>query len=153
MKKNLNKVFSTVISFVLIAAMALTFCSCGKTEDASITNSDPVVVSEETASAVKTLGEGATKFNFDVTDADGNKTQFIINTDEKTVGAALLGVDLIKGDESEYGLYVKEVNGITADYDVDGTYWAFFIDGEMANTGVDSTDVVDGATYEFKVSK
>ena len=153
MKKNFNSIFSTVISFVLIAAMALTFCSCGKTTDTQVTDSTPATLSEEATSTATTLGEGATKFNFNVVDIDGNTTEFIINTDEKTVGAALLGVDLIKGEDSEYGLYVKEVNGITADYDVDGTYWAFYIDGEMASTGVDSTDVVAGATYEFKVSK
>lgn len=153
MKMNFNKVFSKVISFVLIAAMALTFCSCGKADDVANTDSTPATVSEKATSSVKTLGEGATKFNFNVVDIEGNTTEFVINTDEKTVGAALLKVDLIKGDESQYGLYVKKVNGITADYDTDGTYWAFYINGEMAPTGVDSTDVVAGATYEFKVSK
>ena len=62
-------------------------------------------------------------------------------------------LNLIAGDESEYGLYVKQVNGITADYDVDQTYWAFYINGEMAMTGVDTTDVEAGATYSFKVEK
>ena len=48
-------------------------------------------------------------------------------------------------------LYVKVVNGITADYEVDQTYWAFYINGEMAMTGVDATDVEDGVVYSFKV--
>ena len=45
------------------------------------------------------------------------------------------------------------VNGITADYNVDGTYWAFYIDGEYAMTGVDVTDITAGSAYAMKVEK
>ena len=86
-------------------------------------------------------------------EADGNETNFVVNTDKETVGDALLELNLIEGDDSEYGLYVKTVNGITADYDTDGTYWAFYVNGEYASTGVDSTPVNEGDTYEFKVEK
>ena len=44
----------------------------------------------------------------------------------------------------------KTVNGVTVDYDTDGKYWAFYVDGEYAATGVDSTDITAGATYTFK---
>ena len=99
------------------------------------------------------LGEGSVKFTFIVVDADGNETNFVVSTDKETVGDALLELNLIEGDDSEYGLYVKTVNGITADYDTDHTYWAFYVNGEYSNTGVDSTPVNEGDTYEFKVEK
>ena len=102
---------------------------------------------------VTVLGEGQTVFSFHVTDADGNETNFEIHTDKETVGDALLELDLIAGEDSEYGLYVKTVNGITADYDKDQTYWAFYVNGEYAQTGVDSTNVTAGDTYSFKVEK
>jgi len=116
-------------------------------------------VSEETTEAtegsenadVTVLGEGNTVFTFVVTDKDGNETNFEIHTDAKTVGEALLALGLIEGEEGAYGLYVKVVNGITADYDVDGTYWAFYVDGEYATSGVDMTDIVEGSVYSFKV--
>ena len=73
-----------------------------------------------------------------------------LSTGEKTVGAALLSLGLIAGEDSEFGLYVKTVNGVTVDYDKDGKYWAFYVDGEYAATGVDSTDITAGATYTFK---
>ena len=98
-----------------------------------------------------TIGEGETEFVFEVVLDDGSTTLFNVKTDETTVGAALLDLGLIAGDESEYGLYVKTVNGVTADYDTDGKYWAFYIDGEYASTGVDSTDIVPGSTYSFKI--
>lgn len=110
---------------------------------------------EETAAPAEAIevGEGATAFTFEVVEADGNTTVFTVNTDKKTVGEALLDNALVEGEDSEYGLYVKTVNGITADYDVDQTYWAFYVDGEYAMTGVDTTDVVAGSTYSFKVEK
>ena len=109
--------------------------------------------SADTASDAEVLGEGETVFTFIVTDADGNDTQFEIHTDKKTVGEALLDVGLIAGEDSEYGLYVKTVNGVTADYDTDQTYWAFYVDGEYAQSGVDSTDITVGSTYSFKIEK
>ena len=60
---------------------------------------------------------------------------------------------LIEGEDGPYGLYVKKVNGIVADYDVDQSYWAFNINGEYAMTGVDVTDIVDGDTYSFVYTK
>ena len=124
-------------------------------EEASSEESSEVsekAAAAETAEATN-IGEGNTEFAFEVVLEDGTTTLYNVHTDEKTVGAALLGVNLIAGDDSEYGLYVKTVDGVTADYDKDGTYWAFYIDGEYASTGVDSTDVVPGSTYSFKVEK
>ena len=100
-----------------------------------------------------TIGKGATEFTLQVVDADKNETTLKVKTDEKTVGAALLKLEVIAGDNSEYGLYVKCVNGTVADYDKDQTYWAFYINGEYAMTGVDSTDITPGATYALKVEK
>ena len=98
-------------------------------------------------------GEGANSFTFTVKDADENTVTVTVNTDAATVGEALVALNMIAGDDSDYGLYVKSVNGITADYDADGAYWAFYIDGEYAMTGVDSTDVTADAVYSFEYTK
>ncbi len=97
------------------------------------------------------LGEGAKTFTFTCTDIDGAEKAYTIHSDAATVGEALVALDLIKGEDSDWGLYVKEVCGIVADYDVDGHYWAFYIDGEYAMTGVDATELTDGSAYAFKV--
>ena len=145
MKKTLRTRLSLILLSVLFAAMTLCLTGCGDKTDAAATET------QETAADSNELGEGAMEFAFDVTDKDGNVTSFTIHTDAATVGEALVNLGLVSGDESEWGLYVKTVNGITADYDVDGTYWAFYINGEYASTGVDATEVEDGATYAFKV--
>ena len=78
---------------------------------------------------------------------------FTIKTDKDTVGEALFEHKLIDGEEGQYGLYVKTVNGITADYDTDKSYWAFYIDGEYAISGVDSTKITEGVTYQLVYTK
>ena len=93
--------------------------------------------------------EGTKVFTLEVTDDNGNVTSLTIKTDESTVGAALLDEGIIDGDVSEFGLMVLFVNGIRADFIEDGAWWAFYIDGEMAMEGVDSTEIEEGKTYAF----
>ena len=140
--KKFNKLLSLLLSVVLIVSMALIVSGCGNN---AVQNS-----ADESSESVITQSTEK-NFEFIVIDAEGNETEFDITTDKKTVGEALADLELIEGEDSEYGLYVKTVNGITADYDTDGTYWAFYINDEYATTGVDSTDVEDGAVYSFKI--
>ena len=90
--------------------------------------------------------QGSKTITVEVT-AEEKTVVFTVKTDADTVGAALLEHNLIAGDQGDYGLYVKTVNGILADFDVDQTYWSFTIAGEMAMTGVDQTELVDGTVY------
>lgn len=133
-------------------SMAFTAVGCGGTNQEN-NNQPSTEVQVTEAGQSNVLGEGATQFVFTVVDKDGNETNFEIHTDKEIVGEALLELELIAGEESEYGLYVKTVNGITADYDTDGTYWAFYVNGEYATSGVDTTAIDEGAAYAFKVEK
>lgn len=99
-----------------------------------------------------TFGEGSKTVVVEVT-AEEKTVTFTVKTDEKTVGAALLAHDLIAGDQGAYGLYLKVANGITADYDIDKSYWAFYVDGEYANAGVDSTEIAEGVKYQLVYTK
>lgn len=153
MKMNFKKKISSFfLCMMLIMAMAFVTTGCS---DDTKTNGDqetPVGQGSESTDS-NILGEGKTTFHFVVVDGEGNETTFEIHTDKTTVGEALLELELIEGDMGDFGLYVKTVNGITADYDKDGTYWAFYINDEYAMTGVDATDITEGDTYSFKVEK
>ena len=139
MKQFKNRLVASVLCMVLIVAMALSMTAC------SITTPDD-------AGAGK--GQSVEKsFTFEVVDKDGNTETFGITTNKTTVGEALLEEGLIVGEDGPYGLYVTEVNGIVADFNADGTYWAFYVDGGYAASGVDLTEVTDGCTYSFKVEK
>ena len=89
------------------------------------------------------------RFYLVVRDLDGTAASFEIHTDAETVGEALLALELIEGEVGDYGLYIKSVNGITADWDTEQAYWAFYVNGEYAQTGVDTTPVMEGAAYEL----
>ena len=69
------------------------------------------------------------------------------------LGDALSEHDLLEGEEGEFGLYVKKVNGILADYDIDKTYWGLYKNGEYLMTGVDTTEIADGEHYELVKTK
>ena len=96
---------------------------------------------------------GGKSFTVVVTDLDGKETTFQYKSDKATVGEALLEEGLIAGEGGEHGLYVTTVNGMTADWDADQTYWAFYINGEYAMTGIDATEIVDGTTYSLVLTK
>lgn len=133
------------LALFLSALMLLSLVGCGG--NAGQTAGNKVI--EDGA----TIGEGDKSFVTEVVDADGNTVKFTVQTNEKTVGEALQKLGVIDGEEGDYGLYIKTVNGITADYNKDGVYWAFYVDGEYAMTGADMTDVVDGTVYTFRIEK
>ena len=144
---------SFVLCMVLIVAVALFTTGCNGSS-AGGDGGNTSAASGDAGSGQtepEQLGEGSTVFPFTVVDREGGETLFEIHTDKETVGEALSELELIAGEESELGLYVKTVNGITADYDKDGVYWAFYVNGEYAETGVDATVITEGDSYVFKV--
>ena len=150
-KRTFKKALSLTLCMMLIAVMALFTSGCGDKKTQMDTERPMTQESEQNNWEV--LGEGENQFKFTVTDVDGKESFFEIHTDKTIVGDALLELELISGEEGAYGLYVKTVNGITADYDTDGTYWAFYVDGAYATLGVDSTEITEGEIYSFKVQK
>ena len=155
---NMKKLLSLFLCVVLIAAMALLTTACDNYILNLLGYGQEEITTAETTTAdnieeAPQVPEAKTAFTFIVVDKDGNETTFNLSTDKATVGDALLAEGLIEGEPGAYGLYVQKVNGIVADYNIDQTYWAFYINGEYAFTGVDATPVEEGATYSFKVEK
>lgn len=147
MRGNVYRKMISAIGVVLAAALCLS--ACGAPRSAGTQTDGAAAAAAVDLSAAEQLGQGAHRFYFTVTFADGTAKAYDIATDETTVGAALAALDLAQGERTQYGLYVKTIGGVRADYTLDGAYWAFYIDGEYAMTGVDSTDITDGSTYAF----
>ena len=108
---------------------------------------------EGSATVTATLGSASDSVTVTVIDDKGEKTVFTITTNSPNLRGALEQENLIEGDEGEYGLYVKVVNGIRADYDKDGAYWGFYKDGVMLPSGVDDAIISNGDKYEIKYEK
>ena len=149
----------TKLSLMLVIVMMISICSCdlfAQTTTTTFVGSEENPTPEFWKSATYTkdteLGQGSKTFTLKV-DAEGYAITLTIHTDEQTVGDALLALNLVGGEQGAYGLYVKTVNGMLADYDVDQTYWSFLINGEYAMYGVDATDVVEGTAYTLVRTK
>ena len=141
MKRTIKSIISAMLALVFVFA----FASCNTVEKTGVW---------ENATYRKDMefGSGAKTAVVEVVAEDQTVT-FTVKTDKYTVGEALIEHGLISGEDGAYGLYVKVVNGMTADYDVDQSYWAFYINGEYAMSGVDTTEIVEGMTYRLAYTK
>ena len=144
--KKIKVFISRFFTTMLIVAIAL-FCSgCSDKKD------DHHIDSSLKQDVIK-LGEGEKQFLFEVVSDSKEVTYYEISTDKEIVGEALIDNQLIDGEDGEFGLYVKSVNGIVADYEKTHTYWAFYENNQMALKGVDQTYIEEGVTYSFRVEK
>lgn len=125
-KTKFSKILSLILCFVLVAAIALTCIGCNGNN---------------------TVDEGEKEFTFSVTHTNGEEKSFTIKSDKKTVGEALADEELITAEDG----MVITVDGETVRFEDGGKYWAFYVDGQYAMSGVDTTDITSGATYSFKV--
>ena len=96
----------------------------------------------------KTFGEGSKTILVEVK-AEEQSLTFTINTDEETLADALLAHEIVEGEDGPFGLYVKKVNGITADYDIDQTYWSLSKGGQMLMVGASDTVIANGDTAQY----
>ena len=141
MNKTIKSTISVIFAFILILGLV----SCNTVEKTGVWENATYRKDMEFGSGEKTVVVEVK--------AEDEMVTFTIKTDKKTVGEALQEQGLISGEEGPYGLYVKVVNGITADYDVDKSYWSFNINGEYAMTGVDTTEIAEGVTYQLEYTK
>lgn len=97
--------------------------------------------SSEVSASAKTIA-------LQVVHKDGSKKDFTITTEAENLRATLEQEKLVEGEESEFGLFVKTVDGETVN-DADQEWWCLTKGGEMWNNGVDTTEISDGDAYEF----
>ncbi len=145
---------------VLTAFSVLLMTSCEQKENPASSSSGVASVETQAedlwADAVytedKTFGEGAKSVDVEVKAADKSIT-FTLKTDKENLADALLEHKLVEGEDGPYGLYIKKVNGILADYDVNKAYWGLNKNGEMLMTGASDTKIADGEHYELVYAK
>ncbi len=146
-KSHMKSWLSLVLCLALLAAAALSTVSLAETATQPEEN---VILMTGTQEAPVVLGK---VFLFRVIDPEGAESWFEIHASAKTetVGAALLENQLVEGTESEYGLYVTSVCGTELIWSEENPhYWAFYINDEYAQTGVDATPIESGVIYTFK---
>lgn len=73
-----------------------------------------------------------------------------LKTEKSTLAEALVEAGIIeyKGD----GFYTT-IDGVTADFNKDGSWWCITKGGEMLNYGLNDLKIADGETYEATYTK
>lgn len=93
---------------------------------------------------------GNKDITIEVVNKAAESTMYELSTDAEYLKQAMeeAGVSF-EGTEGEYGMMVNTVNGETADYSVDGSYWSFFVNEEYCNYGIDAQPVLDGDAFKI----
>jgi hypothetical protein len=140
----MNSLFKKSIILITLLAM----CLCVACTSNNVKNIwDDATYTEDT-----TLGSGSKSITVTVI-AEENSVNITLKTDAENLGDALTEVNLIKGEEGDYGLMVEKVNGIKAIYSEDQSYWLFYVNDEYAMTGVDSTPISNGDCIKWVYTK
>lgn len=95
--------------------------------------------------------EGSKKIVVEVINSEETSKEITLKTDAEFLRQALEENNLVKGTESEYGLFITEVDGIVADSSKQ-EWWAITQDGEMVFYGVDEIAINDGDHYELTLT-
>lgn len=90
------------------------------------------------------------KFTVIVVHADGAEKTFNYETEGGKLGPVLVEKGLVEAADG--GLYTT-VDGVTADWNVDQSYWAFYVGEEMAMYGLDDAVIHDGDVFKLVYTK
>lgn len=123
-----KKILAVALVAVLVAALALVYVAFGeKTVDGMKHVTIEVVMADETSTVYEV-------------DTDGNYLIDAMNAAENLT---------FEGEEGMYGLSISTVNGVRADYTLDGAYWAFYVGEEYCNYGVSEQPIEDGDNFSI----
>lgn len=127
-----NKILKLVAVIALIAAMAFAF----------------VTFSEKPV-------EGTKAITIEVVDNNQQSKTYSLKTDAQYLRQAMDEADGLTYDGSDgpYGFSISTVNGVVADWNVDQSYWAFYVNDEYCNYGVDSQPVNDLDAFKIVYMK
>ena len=151
---------SKALAMAFVCSFALVFTACGSTdkETPSFANGSSVAGAAESGESSlwenalykedAEIGEGAHSVSVKVEIGDRSVT-LTVKSDKDNLADMLTESGLVEGDNGEYGLYIKKVNGVSADYETDGAYWGLNKDGEPSAVGASFITVKDGEHYEL----
>ena len=98
---------------------------------------------------------GSKAITIEVVNSAGQSKTFPVSTDAAYLLQAMEEAEglTFSGTEGPYGLMISTVNGETADYNADQSYWSFTVNGEYCNYGVSEQPVEDGDAFAIVYTK
>lgn len=98
---------------------------------------------------------GAKAITIEVINSADESTLYELNTDAEFLRQAMDEAEGLTydGEEGEYGIMISTINGEVADYNVNGAYWGFYVNGEYCNYGIDTQPVLDGDAFVIEYTQ
>lgn len=100
---------------------------------------------------------GSKNVTLAVVDDQGGRTEYSCKTDAEYLQELMTELEAdgltFDGEDSSYGLMIDTVNGVRADYEADGAYWYFYVNGEACMNGISTEPVHDGDAFEIVYTK
>ena len=124
--KNKKKLLGIGLIIVLVVVMALVY---GKFREKPV--------------------EGSKNITIEVVNSKEESKVYELKTDAEYLLGAMEEAEglTFEGEEGEYGMSIMTVNGETADFNVDASYWSFYVNDEYCNYGVSEQPVEDGDAF------
>lgn len=101
--------------------------------------------------------EGSKEITIEVVNSKEESTVYELQTDAKVLEEAMNEAKekgfTYEAEDGPYGLSVSMVNSEKADYNTDGAYWAFYVNGEYCSNGISTQPVEDGDAFKIAYEK
>lgn len=88
----------------------------------------------------------------EVLNQEGQTSEYQVQTDAEFLRQAMEEAKdfTFDGEEGDFGFTLYTINGETHNWNVDGSYWCVYVNGEYGMYGIDSQPVKDGDVYRFE---
>lgn len=126
-----KRLFVSIVA--LVCLLSLLLCACGNKAPAA---------------------DGTEKtFTIQVVHADGTVMEREVTTTQQFLANALFDETLLEEEDAlTTGMYTI-VDGEEASWDNDQAYWGFYVNGEYAIEGMNTTEIEDGAVYKLEYTR
>lgn len=95
---------------------------------------------------------GSKAITLEVINQESQTSEYQVQTDAEFLRQAMEEAKdfTFDGEEGDYGFTLYTINGETHNWNVDGSYWAVYVNGEYGQYGIDSQPVEDGDVFRFE---
>lgn len=96
--------------------------------------------------------KGSKNITLEVLNQESQTSEYQVQTDAEFLRQAMEEAEgfTFDGEMGEYGFTLYTINGETHNWNVDGSYWAVFVNGEYGQYGIDSQPVENGDVFRFE---
>lgn len=95
---------------------------------------------------------GSKNITLEVFNREGQTTEYRVQTEAEYLRQVMEEAEgfTFDGEEGDYGFTLYTINGETHNWNVDGSYWSVYVNGEYGQYGLDSQPVKDGDIFRFE---